>query len=99
MTRLDLAGLSTCCQRGTPDGTAHWQVCTKHGRSLQQDVSALMRRHLRHEERQVLTLRFGLEDGAPRTIRQVPPLGARERRVRWIASGVRRHGSTWHLAP
>lgn len=38
---------------------------------LQQDLSALMRSHLRAEEAQVLTLRFGLDDGCARTIRQV----------------------------
>ena len=30
-----------------------------------------MQKHLRPEEISVLSLRFGLEDGAPRTIRQV----------------------------
>jgi len=38
---------------------------------LRDDLSALMRRHLRHDEARVLALRFGLEDGTARTIRQV----------------------------
>jgi RNA polymerase sigma factor (sigma-70 family) len=38
---------------------------------LRRDLSAVMERHLRPEEAAVLTKRFGLEDGASRTIRQV----------------------------
>jgi len=38
---------------------------------LRTDLGALMRRNLRTEEMRVLTLRFGLEDGTARTIRQV----------------------------
>lgn len=38
---------------------------------LQTDLSKVMQKHLRPEEISVLSLRFGLEDGAPRTIRQV----------------------------
>ena len=40
-------------------------------RMLQSDLSTVMRRHLREEEAAVLTLRFGLEDGEARTVRQV----------------------------
>jgi len=38
---------------------------------LQSDISRVMGKYLRKEEAEVLSLRFGLEDGAPRTIRQV----------------------------
>jgi len=39
--------------------------------ALRADLAALMRRHLHHTEARVITLRFGLEDGTSRTIRQV----------------------------
>ena len=38
---------------------------------LRQDLAAVMRRYLRVEEAKVLAVRFGLDDGQPRTIRQV----------------------------
>ena len=38
---------------------------------LNADLKQLMERHLRPEEVQVLTLRFGLGDNAPRTVREV----------------------------
>jgi len=39
--------------------------------SLRADLAGLMRKYLKEEEIRVLTLRFGLSDGAARTVRQV----------------------------
>ena len=46
---------------------------------LKQDLARVMQRHLRPDEARVLSLRFGLQDGVARTIRQVRrhPNGAR----------------------
>ena len=40
-------------------------------RELQADLTRVMQRHLKEDEAKVLTLRFGLEDGEARTVRQV----------------------------
>jgi hypothetical protein len=63
-----LARFSLLTRRGAGSGPGCAQVVQG---MLQQDLSALMRSHLRAEEAQVLTLRFGLDDGCARTIRQV----------------------------
>ena len=52
------------------DETTHLESNMVQG-MLRHDLNRLMAKHLREDEARVLSLRFGLEDGAPRTIRQV----------------------------